>query len=373
MLTGKREKSMRGGITPRQVEIIRAVVSEYILTGEPVGSKALVEKFDLKCSSATVRKEMSLLEQLGFLRSPHTSAGRVPTDLAIRLYAEELIQLYHITLTEKAKLEEFYAKAQLQMDKLLSATAQMLAATSKAVGVVLAPTSINSIIRRLELVSIADSFVLAVLVAESGNVYEKKIKLDRMITQERLYKVSRFLTENLRGYELHEIQNRGLEFLAEEENPLGEDMEVALQVAQALVYNPPHEQVYVEGETEFFRQIMQNLKDEQLAERFIEKIRNREFLIELLQEMKKREGIHLQLGIEIDGEKLEGVSIMSKAYSLGGKPMGAMGVIGPSRMAYDKLIPTLDYSSQLLSDILNQNFVPPEQGSGLPIKPEQKE
>ena len=195
-------------ITERQAKVIQAIVNQYVLSGEPVASQNLVEKYQFNFSPATVRKEMSVLEQIGLLISPHTSSGRIPTDNAFKYYISELVHLYEITLAEKSKLEEFYKGIKLQLEQLLEETSKLLANLSDSVGIALAPISQESIIKRIELVLIQDDFVLLVMVSQSNSIFQKKIQLEKPITQDELYVVTKFLNEFLKGYEIKDIQEK---------------------------------------------------------------------------------------------------------------------------------------------------------------------
>ena len=207
------------GLTGRQIEVIRAIVSEYVLTGFPVASKILVDKFGFEFSPATVRKEMSVLEQMGYLKSPHTSAGRIPTDFAFQYYINELIGLYEITYTEKQQLESFYQSAKLRLETLLKGTAHMLAMTSSYLGVVLSPQAQSSIIKRIELVSVIENLVLIVLVTGTGTVYQQRMQLSKSVSQEDLYKVSRFLNQELKGRVLGAVAGTPIQIIRVRQKP----------------------------------------------------------------------------------------------------------------------------------------------------------
>ena len=343
---------MSTGFTDRQQDIIRAIVSEFVISGEPVGSQVLVERFGLAFSSATVRKEMSILEQMGFLISPHISSGRIPTDRALQFYVEGLISLYEITLTEKNKLEAFYKEAKMQLEKLLRTTAQLLAMKSKYAGFVLAPVSTGSIIKRIELVSILDNLILMIMVSGSGTIYQQKIQVDLSVTQEELYKITKYLNQHFKGYELADIQSKGLEQLKSGRAELGELNEVAVKVAQSVVYNPPDQKIFTEGESSLYQGIMQQFPEK--GESIIRLLENEEYVRDLLNRTKEQSQVGVKFGLDVEGSFLEGVSILAKGYSIGGRSIGALGVIGLSRMPYTKIIPTLDYGSRLLSDVLNE-------------------
>jgi heat-inducible transcriptional repressor len=356
-------------MTERQGEILRAIVKEYVASGEPVGSQVLVEKFGMAYSPATVRKEMSVLEQMGLLSSPHTSAGRVPTDRAFELYLADLVNLFEITLNQKAELEDLYRSAALQLDQLLKTTAQMLAQTSKFAGIVLAPNSVGTSIKRIELVSIMESLVLMVMVSSSGAVYEKKIKLDRPVNQEELYKISRYLNQNLKGLEIGDVQQRGLEFLQSSLADLGELSDIGLAVTQAIVYNPPDQTIHIEGDANLYRKIYDLTPDRRKAERIIAQLANKDYIASIFERMKNLPRVGSQVGLNIDGEIVSGITVLGKSYSLSGKSVGALGVIGANRMPYEKIIPALDYSSQILSNVLSEKTNIEVSGENLRVNP----
>lgn len=346
------------GLTSRQIEVIRAIVSEYVLTGFPVASKILVDKFGFEFSTATVRKEMSVLEQMGYLKSPHTSAGRVPTDFAFQYYINELIGLYEITYTEKQKLESFYQSAKLRLETLLKGTAHMLAMTSSYLGVVLSPQAQSSIIKRIELVSVIENLVLIVLVTGTGTVYQQRMQLSKSVSQEDLYKVSRFLNQELKGRELLEFQSKGLNEITQGTNALGDLAEIAVQVAQYLVFNPPKQTLYCQGETSLYNEIYAQLPDKDYAESVIRFLSNEETIIDVFGRLKNMGSVTAKVGIEVDGREIYGISVLGRGYSVGGKKVGALGVIGMTRMPYEKIIPTLEYSAQMLSDVMVDQTLP---------------
>lgn len=341
-------------MTERQLGIIQAIVNEYLTTGVPVGSSSLVDRFSMPMSSATVRKEMSVLEQMGYLISPHTSAGRIPTDSAFSLYTEGLIDLFEISLSQKTDLDELYQRNFVQLEQLFQSTAHILSLTSHAAGIVLAPVVLNSILTRIELVHIHENQVLMVVVSGSGTIFQKHLQLTRSVQQEELYKVSRFLNQRLKGYEISDLQAKGLDFLNEEDSLSVDLLNIALQTAQALIYNPPDQQVFIEGEKNFYRQLLEYIGDKQTAENIIQTLDDKNFVCDLFNRMKKKSRVNAQFGLQIEEQMISGISILSSHYFIGGRKVGSLGVMGLSRMPYDKIIPALDYTARLLSNTLKE-------------------
>ena len=343
-------------MTDRQIEIIHSIVNEYVYTGEPVSSQVLVNKFGLEVSSATVRKEMSLLEQMGYLNSPHTSAGRIPTDSAFQFYVNNLSDFYQITLSQKNQLDEFYNKASMHLDQLLRTTAHLLAVTSNYAGYVLSPKAASSIINHIELISIAENMILLVMVSGSESVYQKKINIPRKVSQEELYRISRYLNQRIKGYEIADLQEKKLDFLMDNTAELEELSDIAVMAIQSLVYNPPDQEVYLEGENAVFQKLLESISSRERAEMIISKLGNKNFVCEIVNKVKNNSGVCGKVGIEIDGDYLEGISVLAKGYSAGGRDVGTLGVIGMNRMPYEKLIPTIDYGSKLLSKYFNDKL-----------------
>ncbi len=347
---------MKENITARQIEIIRATVSEYLLTGEPVGSQIIVNEYMKDVSTATVRKEMSFLEQIGFLRSPHVSSGRIPTDRAIQIYIDELTNFYQITLHQKEKLETFYKKAKLQLDKLLQHTAHLLSSISKNAAVVLAPIPTESIIHHIELISVLENMILMIMVSNSGSVFQKKIRIEQSVNQEDLHKVSRHVNQCLKGYEIGNLQNRDISFLTKNSSLSQELLDVAAKLLQNLIYQPPDQEVYVNGEKNLYKQLLKYFPDPSRVEFIMEKLSDKKFVKDTINHLRGIDEVTSQVGLNIDGEFISGISVLAKGYSIGGKNIGALGVIGSSMMPYDKLIPTIDYSSILLSKVLSERY-----------------
>lgn len=345
---------MADQITQRQMDIVRAVVNGYVVSGQPIGSSIIVERFICNISSATVRKEMSVLEQMGYLFSPHTSAGRVPTDKALVLYLEDLINYYEDSLEDISELDDFYKTANMQIDKLLTVTAQRLAAASQNAGFVLTPKATGAIINRIELVSITDNLVLVILVSRTGSIYQKKIRLERTHTQEDLYKISRYLNQMLKGYEIDDIKEKGLSCFIESNSALEGLGDSAMKIAQSLVYMPPEQQIILEGEATLFKRLLEEHPDSKQAERIVHVLDNKDFLMELLNGLTSGDRINVQVGLDIDGEHTSGISVLSRGYFVGGRNVGSVGVIGVNRMPYDQIIRSMDYSSEILTNVFRE-------------------
>ncbi len=341
---------MKEQITGRQGDIIRSIVSAYCHTGYPVGSAVLVETFALDISSATVRKEMSVLEQMGYLESPHTSSGRIPTDEAFRYYIRYLSDHYEADYHSHLELDEFYKSARLQIDQLMQDLSSMLAIKSQSMGIVLPPAPEGSTIKRIELVSVLENSVLIIMVAEGGNIFQKRVTVPRVLSQDDLYKISRFLTKNLQGFEPDEIRQKGLTSM-DQTNDLGDLLDTAFFLLQELIYHTPVPKLYMDGSDELYRQVSQT-QGEQSGQKLLQWTKKNSFR-EKLQTISGSRSLNMEVGVQTDTDFFPGLALLSQGYTVGGKPGGSVAVLGMTRLQYDLIIPALDHGARMLSEILS--------------------
>ena len=333
---------------------MHAIIHEYLLTGEPVGSKVLVKDYIKNISSATVRKEMSVLVQMNIIIGQHISSGRIPTDEAIQWYVDELTKLYQINQEHKEQIESVYSNVRLHFDTLLDKMVGVLASISKSLAIVLAPRSSGISLERIELVAVTDTLVLIIMISDSGVVFQKKIRLKQFVNQEELYKISRYINRHLKGYELTDLHNKNFSFLIEQSPLEHNSNEILLSVVQNLVYDPPDQDIHMEGKSCFYKTI-HCMKESEEAEEIVQVLENKTLLKKIINRSIQSNGVNIRVGLPISiGKRVSGLSLLTKNYTVGGKEVGAIGIIGSIRMPYEKLIPTIDYSSMLLSNMLTQ-------------------
>ena len=208
----------------------------------------------------------------------------------------------------------------------------------------------------MELVSILDNLILIIIVSQSGAIFQKKIQTEETVSQESLYKISRYLNQRLKGYEISDLQQKGLSFLVDTGDLFDQElMNIAVQVVQAFVYNPPDQQVYIDGEGNFYRQLLEQFSDSDNAKYIMNSLLDKQYLRNIINQLRNASKVTFRIGVQLNNKHIPGISILAKGYSVGGQNMGALGVIGCSRIPYDKLIPTIDYSSILLSNVLDEN------------------
>ncbi|MGO9803871.1 MAG: heat-inducible transcriptional repressor HrcA [Steroidobacteraceae bacterium] len=338
----------------RAQQLLRTLVETYIRDGQPVGSRSLSRESGLQLSSATIRNVMADLEELGFVASPHTSAGRIPTDKGYRFFVDTLLQLRPLDELATAAMRRQVEASRDTSTDLISAVSQLLSSATQLAGVVTVPRSRHHSITQIEFVALSENRVLVVLVYNDREVQNRIIQLERRYSPDELKRASNFLNEQFRGRTLREVRQEILRQLSEAHAHLNEIMLEAISVAQQVFEGGGEEgrlEYVIKGETNLMgaAELTSVEKLRRLFEAFNEK---RDFL-HLLDHSLKAEGVQIFIGHESGYQILDDCSVVTAPYAAGDSVVGVLGVIGPTRMAYERVIPIVDMTAKLLSAALN--------------------
>ena len=342
------------GLDERTRNILMAVIHSFIQTGEPVGSRTISKRFDFSLSPATIRNIMSDLEEMGFLEQPHTSAGRMPTDQGYRFYVDNLRGIEALSAEESALISRRYTPYHGEVDEVMTATSRVLSEISRYAGVVLHIFSIT-IFKRIEFVKIRGRQVLAIFVMESGMVHNKLIILDEDMTQEELYQISNYLNQEFSGQPLRTIRQHVLDRMAEEKAQYDKLAQQALSVG-AKSFGETSEDasdIYLGGTSNIMDQpeFTSNLDQmKELFKAFEEKNR----LISLLDKCLDEPGVHVIIGSETPFKDIRECSFVTHTYSYDNRTLGVLGVVGPKRMVYPRIMAIVDHTANIVSKILTQ-------------------
>jgi heat-inducible transcriptional repressor len=342
------------GLDERTRNILMAVIHSFIHTGEPVGSRTISKRFDFGLSPATIRNIMSDLEELGLLEQPHTSAGRMPTDQGYRFYVDNLRGIEALSAEESALISRHYAPYHGEVDEVMAATSRLLSEISRYAGVVLHIFSIT-IFKRIEFVKIRGRQVLAIFVMESGMVHNKLIMLDEEMTQEELYQISNYLNQEFSGQPLRTIRQHVLDRMAEEKAQYDKLSQQALSIG-AKTFGETSEDasdIYLGGTANIMDQpeFASNLDQmKELFKAFEEKNR----LISLLDKCLNEPGVHVIIGSETPFKDIRECSFVTHTYSYDNRTLGVLGVVGPKRMVYPRIMAIVDHTANIVSKILTQ-------------------
>ena len=339
-------------LEPRAQHLLKTLIERYITEGLPVGSRILSRHSGLELSPATIRNVMADLEDMGFIASPHTSAGRVPTPKGYRFFVDTLLRVKPLEENEINELQE-----QLQADRsqrLVSAAAQMLSQLTHFAGVVSTSRRRDASFRHVEFMRLSERRVLLIIVTPEGDVQNRILHTDRAYTQHQLLEASNFLNEHYAGQPLQTVRA----LLAEELRQLREDV-VALMTAavdagsEALA--DERETLVVSGETNLLHaeDLASNMDRLRLLFEIFEQ---KTSLLHLLDVTQRAQGVHLFIGGESGLAPLDECSVITASYEVDGRVIGTLGVIGPTRMAYERVIPIVDVTAKLLSNALTQQL-----------------
>ncbi len=340
------------GLTPRAASLLRTLVGMHIREGQPVGSKALHVESGMSVSTATIRNVMSDLEERGLLSSPHTSAGRIPTAQGYRLFVDSLLQTSPIDASALQALKHELNPNRTSSDLIASASNLLTQVTAQA-GIVTVPRPTASQLRQIEFLPLSDSRVLVILVVNEREVQNRVIELSRPLSEEQLKVAADLINQRYAGNNLSEVKRMLVAEMADARTRIDEQLEAALQVAKdAMEPEDAQEDYVVAGESRLIQQAGANDMDK-LRELFDAFERKRD-LVELLDRCSRADGIQIFIGEEAGYEVLGDYSVITAPYAQGTQPVGVLGVIGPTRMAYDRVIPLVDITARLLTAALSR-------------------
>ncbi len=338
-------------LNARERQILHAVVHSYITTAEPVGSRALVKRFELDVSPATVRNVMADLEEAGYLKQLHTSSGRVPTDAGYLYYVNYLMRVQQLTQHERAQIEQEFTAKLNDADAVLRQTSQLLALVSHQAGLAEAPGERVAIVNRIELLPVSERRMAVLVVDNFGRVRSVSVDVDSSFDEDLLSRVNRFLNEQLVGARADNlaeaVQNRLRGFL-DEQRRLAEQ---ALRVLNLVPKNPPA-QLYLDGARQLFEQ--PEFRDLSRAREVFDLFEERDRLVGMLRRaVQENEPIRGSVIIAGD-EGLEGISVIVSPYEVDGERAGMIGVLGPRRMPYPRLTAVVDYTASMVGKVLSR-------------------
>jgi heat-inducible transcriptional repressor len=337
----------------RAQHLLRILIETYIREGQPVGSRALSRESGLQLSSATIRNVMADLEELGFVASPHTSAGRVPTDKGYRFFVDTLLQLRPLDEAATAEIRRQVEASRDSSTELIAAVSQLLSSATQLAGVVTLPRTRAASITQIEFVGLSENRVLVVLVFNDREVQNRIIQLERRYSPDELKRASSYLNEQFRGRTLREVRQEILRQLSETHAHMNQIMLEAISVAQQVFEGGGEGRLeyVIKGETNLMgvAELTSVEKLRRLFEAFNEK---RDFL-HLLDHSLRAEGVQIFIGHESGYQILDDCSVVTAPYAEGDAVVGVLGVIGPTRMAYERVIPIVDMTAKLLGAALN--------------------
>ena len=339
----------------RKRTILTAIIQTYLETGEPVGSRTISKYTDLNLSSATIRNEMSDLEEMGYILQPHTSAGRIPSDKGYRLYVDELIRAKD---AEAAEMQEMMLQKTDRLEKMLKQVVQVLASNTNYAAMIAGPTYGQTRLKFIQLSRIHEDQLLAVIVAEGNMVKNQMIRLDSPIDEEEILKLNLLLNTKLNGLTISEIN---LDMIRQMKQQAGIHSDVISTVVDAVadVIRPDEEEMplYTSGAKNFFRypELADSTRASELISAFEEKTELATMLREVVpDEEEPGTGIQVYIGNDMPMSTMKDCSVVTAKYDLGNGMKGMIGIVGPKRMDYAKVVDNLKNLKRELDTVFGE-------------------
>ena len=340
-------------LSGRATDLLRTLVEMHIRDGQPVGSKSLQAHSALSVSPATVRNIMSDLEDRGFLTSPHTSAGRIPTARGYRFFVDTLLQVQPIEANAVLALREELDPNRTAKDLVQTASSLLAHVTSQA-GIVTVPRTAVNQLRQVEFLPLSENRVLVILVVNEREVQNRVIELSQPLTEAQLKAAADLINHRYAGADLVEVKARLVEEMAEARSRIDEYMAAALDLAnRALDDGEPGEDYVVAGENYLLGQAHPEDMDK-LRELF-DAFQHKRDVLELLERSYRAQGVQIFIGEEAGYDVFGDYSVVTAPYAQGSRTLGVLGVIGPTRMAYERVIPMVDVTAKMLSAALSRS------------------
>lgn len=324
-------------LEPRQERILLAVIREYIETAEPVGSTVLSQKCNLDCSSATIRSEMARLEEMGYLAHPHTSAGRIPLDRAYRYYVDLLLRTNIQPPPEARAIARDFQDTVRELETLIEHTTRVLSQLTRYTSVVLGPRLGRSLFKYLQLVGVGPRQILLVMMTHAGSIVHKVVEVTGPVDADKLVRLTNMLNDRLHGLSLEAI-HQGLRQLIEPMEP--EILERVSEATRDLMRESTH-RAFLEGAANLLDQ--PEFHDVHKVRALLEVLEREQMLVEVMDQSLSDSGVMVVIGAENRVSEMRQCTVVAATYTVDGVPVGSLGVLGPTRLTYERVIPIVRY------------------------------
>ena len=332
----------------RKIKILEAIIDEYIMSASPVGSRFISKRDDFNLSSATIRNEMADLEELGYLEQPHTSAGRIPSDKAYRLYVDHMLNRAELSSDEIKAIRSHMSGRIDEVESVIKQTAQTLSSVTNYTAMVLPPMLSSTRLKHMQLLPLHEGRALLVVITNNGFAKDAVIRIPDDMRYEELERISNMLTKRYVNCRMDELGERIVREVGEELFERRKFLNMMVEAIERKV-SPTAVSVELSGATNMLH--YPEYSDVNKAKTFLTAVEGRDTLYRMLKKASQLE-FSITIGAENESESLKDCSIVTATYRVGGEPVGSFGIIGPTRMQYGKVISVLEFMRMSLGEIL---------------------
>jgi heat-inducible transcriptional repressor len=345
-----------GRLSVRDREILKDVILTYILSAEPVSSRSVSKHGKLGLSAASIRNVMADLEEWGYLMQPHTSAGRVPTASAYHLFIGSMMEARTVPGKERRYIEESLKGGGFDAGELMGTASHLLSELSSQVGIVVAPVMGETVLKAVDFIPVSGRKVLCVVVSTTGFIDNKVIETEEEIPREELVRISNYLTESFGGHTLRDIRDRLLRLMGEERAQMDRVLARTIELARSGFSVGEAQGVVVDGTSMLLSK--PELSDVQRVRRMFEAFADKARLVKILNQCIQGGGVRVLIGEDSELTSELDFSVVATSYGVDERPLGTLGILGPSRMDYEKIIPLVNFLGETLSRALSETFSP---------------
>jgi heat-inducible transcriptional repressor len=339
----------------RHTWVLKTIVARYIVTGEPVGSRIVAKTSGLNLSPATIRSLMLDLEEQGYLRQPHTSAGRLPTPRGFRYYVDRILPIQELGPSMQQQIQEAFLPISHEPQELLRQASRVLSMVSGHPALVLGPRPQGMRLKHMQFISLSEDGVLTVLVSQDNQVQTRFVRTETRFPQEMLDRFSRYLNELCQNLTLGESRHRILVKMEEEKSLFDQMLSQALSLSRQALQNDEEEELYIEG-TSHILDYPEFRADVDKIRGIFKAFEEKHHLIMLLDQTMAAQGVQIIISPEEHFPEMQ-LSLVASSYGSQPTPLGSLGVIGPMRMDYARLVPIVQYTASMVTDLFNKRQI----------------
>ncbi len=340
-------------LSGRQKQILEIIINDFVETASPVGSKTVSDEISFDVSAATIRNEMAYLEEIGLITHPHTSAGRVPTDKGYRYFVDSLNTKNRSVDTSQTGLIAWeYRQKVKSIEELIERTSKLLSFLTEQAGIILSPSQKELVLKRVELIPYSQTHFLVVWVSTTGVVQNKMVEMDEEIPVEELLRLTRFINSELHGRNFSEVTDFLQMKLAAVKDSLFKEYKAAFEIASRIFQASAERRLYLDG-SRFVLKQPEFQEDTRKARTFFQILETKQTLREACERDFEPGEVRVQIGSENESEDIWDFTLITTQYRCQNQPLGTLGVLGPKRMPYGRIIPLVDFIARRLSDALD--------------------
>jgi heat-inducible transcriptional repressor len=337
----------------RSKRILRELVSSYCITGHPVGSRTLSKRGKMGLSPATIRNVLADLEEAGYITQPHRSAGRVPTDKGYRFYVNHLIKGPGLNESQKELINNSMPAQVLQFPELLLLTTELLSRLTHNIALAVAPDLEKMTLEHADFIPISERRVLAIMITKGNVVTNKIIELQEPLSQDELTRIGNYIRTEFCGLTLPVIRKKLMDLRKQEQSKYDMLLKKVMYLSQITLENPlEREQLFVTGASQIVN--YPEFADAAKTRDVLEALEHKSKIIHILTECIEGEGIHILIGSENKDPELRGLTLISSPYKFNDQSIGTVGILGPTRMEYRRIIPLVDHIAKVVTSYLNE-------------------